>query len=99
MRKREVILSTIKPSNKAQEDAVIAWLQVTLNIADLLAKPNLVKPEVSCYIFELLSASSTNRRTIADHIRFPANSSEPENKSTLNLRQTTLKSAERNLVN
>jgi hypothetical protein len=45
-RKREIVLSVAKPSNKAQEAAVIAWMQVMLNLADLLAKPSLLKPEV-----------------------------------------------------
>ncbi|OXG21659.1 hypothetical protein C366_01342 [Cryptococcus neoformans Tu401-1] len=43
---RHIILSVHKPSNKEQEEAVKAWLQVTLNLADLLARPGLLKPDV-----------------------------------------------------
>ncbi|WVO20918.1 uncharacterized protein IAS62_002219 [Cryptococcus decagattii] len=43
---RHIILSVRKPSNKEQEEAVKAWLQVTLNLADLLARPGLLKPDV-----------------------------------------------------
>ena len=43
---REIILAVRKPFNTAQETAVKAWLQVALNIADLLSKPNVLKPDV-----------------------------------------------------
>ncbi|KAL7424197.1 hypothetical protein Q5752_001783 [Cryptotrichosporon argae] len=46
-RSREVVLSTITPSESEQAAAVNAWAQVALNIADLVAKPNLLKPDVS----------------------------------------------------
>ncbi|CAD6567438.1 MAG: hypothetical protein TREMPRED_003625 [Tremellales sp. Tagirdzhanova-0007] len=46
-RSRAVVLAVHKPSNPTQEKAVKAWLQVALNVADLLVKPNLLKPEVS----------------------------------------------------
>ncbi|KAK8869605.1 hypothetical protein IAR55_000172 [Kwoniella newhampshirensis] len=44
---RHVILSVYKPKNAQQIEAVKAWLQVELNIADLLSKPNVIKPEVA----------------------------------------------------
>jgi hypothetical protein len=43
-------LAVYKPKSAAQVDAVKAWLQVALNIADLLAKPNLLKPDVSVHL-------------------------------------------------
>ncbi|ORY28325.1 hypothetical protein BCR39DRAFT_449594, partial [Naematelia encephala] len=46
-RSRHIILSVSKPSNSAEVDAVKAWLQVALNIADLVARPNLLKPDVT----------------------------------------------------
>lgn len=45
-RSREVVLGVSKPSTAEDEAAVNAWTQVALNVADLLAKPNLIKPEV-----------------------------------------------------
>ena len=36
-----------RPSNTVEIDAVKAWLQVCFNIADLEAKANVVKPEVT----------------------------------------------------
>ncbi|WVQ98909.1 hypothetical protein IAU59_006040 [Kwoniella sp. CBS 9459] len=47
LKSRQVILSVSKPSNNAEVEAVQAWLQVALNIADLLSKPTLLKPEVT----------------------------------------------------
>ncbi|WWC60899.1 uncharacterized protein I303_103475 [Kwoniella dejecticola CBS 10117] len=44
---RHVILSVYKPSSPAQEDAVKAWIQVTLNIVDLVNKQGLLKPDIS----------------------------------------------------
>ncbi|KAK4684873.1 PAT complex subunit CCDC47, partial [Tremellales sp. Uapishka_1] len=46
-KRRSIYLSVRKPSTEAQTAAVKAWLQVAMNIADLLAKPNVVKPEVT----------------------------------------------------
>ncbi|EIW70044.1 hypothetical protein TREMEDRAFT_68451 [Tremella mesenterica DSM 1558] len=47
VKSRQVVLSVYKPSSKAQYAAVAGWVQVALNIADLLSKPNLVKAEVT----------------------------------------------------
>ncbi|WWD16133.1 hypothetical protein CI109_100558 [Kwoniella shandongensis] len=44
---RHIILSLYKPKNEQQVEAAKAWLQVELNIADLLSKTNVIKPEVS----------------------------------------------------
>ncbi|WWD01172.1 hypothetical protein V866_008112 [Kwoniella sp. B9012] len=47
---RHVILSVYKPTTPAQIDAVKAWIQVALNIVDLLAKSasgGLLKPDIS----------------------------------------------------
>ncbi|WRT67341.1 uncharacterized protein IL334_004311 [Kwoniella shivajii] len=44
---RHVILSLYKPSTPSQVEAVKAWVQVSLNIVDLLSKQNLLKPEIS----------------------------------------------------
>ena len=44
---RAVVLSVYKPRSAAAQSAVIAWTQVALNIADLLGKPGVVKPEVT----------------------------------------------------
>ncbi|WVQ78559.1 hypothetical protein IAT38_000645 [Cryptococcus sp. DSM 104549] len=45
-RSRHIILAVGKPSSQAEVEAVVAWLQVALNIADLISKP-VLKPEVS----------------------------------------------------
>lgn len=45
-RSREIVLAVYKPSNSAQVEIVKAWLQVILNIADLMSKPGVIKPEV-----------------------------------------------------
>lgn len=45
-RAREVVVLLRKPASSAQEDAAKAWIQVALNIADLLSKP-ILKPEVA----------------------------------------------------
>lgn len=47
VKSREIVVAVHKPSNPAQEAAVKAWIQVALNVADLLGKPNVIKPEVS----------------------------------------------------
>lgn len=44
---REIALSVHCPRNDTQVQGVQAWLQVALNLADLLGRPNLMKPEVS----------------------------------------------------
>ncbi|WVW82862.1 hypothetical protein I302_104874 [Kwoniella bestiolae CBS 10118] len=47
---RHVILSVYKPSTPAQVEAVKAWIQVSLNIVDLLSKSasgGLLKPDIS----------------------------------------------------
>lgn len=44
-RAREIVLLLRKPTNAAQVSAASAWIQVALNIADLLSRP-IIKPEV-----------------------------------------------------
>ncbi|WVN86658.1 uncharacterized protein L203_101827 [Cryptococcus depauperatus CBS 7841] len=44
---RHIILGVNKPSNNAEREAVEAWLQVAFNLADLLARPGLLKPDVA----------------------------------------------------
>lgn len=46
-RAREIYLSVRKANTKDEADAVNAWIQVALNIADLISRPNLIKGEVS----------------------------------------------------
>lgn len=46
-KRREIVLAVYRPSSKAEIEAVNAWLQVALNIADLLAKPNLIRQDVA----------------------------------------------------
>jgi len=46
-RSREIVLAVYKPRNAEQVEAVKAWLQVAFNIADLLERPNLLRPEVA----------------------------------------------------
>jgi hypothetical protein len=46
-RAREIYLSVRKPATQAEADAVNAWIQVALNLADLVTRPNLLKSEVS----------------------------------------------------
>jgi hypothetical protein len=41
-----IILSVINPSTPVEAEAIKAWLQVALNIADLLVKGTGVKTEV-----------------------------------------------------
>jgi hypothetical protein len=43
---RMVTVSLRKPTSAADEAAVAAWLQVALNVADVVARPNAIKPEV-----------------------------------------------------
>jgi len=63
-RSRQVILSVRVPRNSFETDAVKAWLQVALNIADLTSKPNVIKPEVSSFLIasrlQLISRSLVN---------------------------------------
>ncbi|WVR05374.1 hypothetical protein IAU60_002388 [Kwoniella sp. DSM 27419] len=47
LKSRHLTLSVQKPSTAAEAEAVKAWLQVALNVVDLLSKPALLKPEVS----------------------------------------------------
>lgn len=47
VRSREIILACYKPKNNEQVEAVKAWIQVALNVADLMDRPNLLKPDVS----------------------------------------------------
>lgn len=44
---RAVVVSLRKPANSEEESAAAAWLQVALNVADLLARPGTIKPEVA----------------------------------------------------
>jgi len=44
---RSVVVSLRKPTDAEDESAVVAWLQVALNVADLLSKPGQLKPEVT----------------------------------------------------
>ncbi|CAK9784055.1 DUF1682-domain-containing protein [Cutaneotrichosporon oleaginosum] len=46
-RAREIFLSVRKPVSQAEADAVNAWVQVALNLADLVTRPGLIKPEVA----------------------------------------------------
>lgn len=46
-RAREIYLSVRKPTTQDEIDAVKAWIQVALNIADLVTRPNLLKVDVS----------------------------------------------------
>lgn len=46
LRSREMVLVCYKPKNAEQVEAVKAWVQVALNIADLMDRPNLLKPDV-----------------------------------------------------
>ena len=46
-RSREIQIGLYIPRNATQREAVTAWAQVAMNIADLLAKPNIIKPEAS----------------------------------------------------
>lgn len=46
LRSREIILACYKPKNAEQVEAVKAWVQVALNVADLMDRPNLLKPDV-----------------------------------------------------
>lgn len=46
-RAREVYLRVRKPSTQDEVDAVNAWIQVALNLADLVTRPNVLKPEVT----------------------------------------------------
>lgn len=47
LKSRQIVLAVNRPTSPKQEEAVAAWLQVTLNIADLLGKTGSVKPEVT----------------------------------------------------
>jgi hypothetical protein len=47
VRSRQINLTVYRPKNREQTDAVKAWLQVALNIADLSARPGVVRPDVS----------------------------------------------------
>ena len=51
-KRREIVLAVYRPSSKAEIEAVNAWLQVALNIADLLAKPNLIRQDVGLVPFD-----------------------------------------------
>jgi Skp family chaperone for outer membrane proteins len=53
-RQRQVVLATYYPSTPAKMEAVKAWLQVALNVVDLLTTRNAIKPEVSCPIFGIV---------------------------------------------
>jgi hypothetical protein len=46
LRSREIVLACYKPKNAEQVEAVKAWVQVALNVADLMDRPNLLKPDV-----------------------------------------------------
>lgn len=46
-RAREIYLSVHRPTSQDEADAVNAWIQVALNLADLVTRPNLLKPEVA----------------------------------------------------
>jgi len=46
-RTREIVLAVYKPRSKDAVEVVKAWLQVALNMADLVNKQNVLKPEVS----------------------------------------------------
>ncbi|BEI81748.1 hypothetical protein CcaverHIS002_0209080 [Cutaneotrichosporon cavernicola] len=46
-RAREIYLSVRKPTTQAESDAVNAWIQVALNLADLVTRPTMVKAEVT----------------------------------------------------
>ncbi|WWC69249.1 uncharacterized protein I206_103186 [Kwoniella pini CBS 10737] len=47
---RHIILSFYKPNSKIQEESIKLWIQITLNIIDLIGngnkKENLIKPEI-----------------------------------------------------
>jgi hypothetical protein len=45
---RMIILSVATPSTPKETEAIQAWLQVALNLADLLVKGPGLKSEVSC---------------------------------------------------
>jgi len=46
LRSREIIMACYKPKNSEQVEAVKAWIQVALNIVDLMDRQNLIKPDV-----------------------------------------------------